>query len=256
MAVYDDFADFYTKGPYTRFSSEMAELIQPVLTSLGADPVMVLDIACGEGTFAVEMARRGYFVTGIDRSSRMLDLGRAKAEEAGVKVNFMPRNMIHLIFDDSFDLTTCWFDSLNYIWTTVELESCFQGVYRGLHAGGWFIFDINTICGLSLHGAGQRAHVEMDTRDAFVVHQPSYDYELNMAQTKISAFRRRGLDWERIEETHIQHGFYWYEIRNALQKAGFRIAASWGNIKNMSPAEKNSPRIWVAAQKPPAQQSV
>ncbi|NLS78752.1 MAG: class I SAM-dependent methyltransferase [Chloroflexi bacterium] len=253
MGVYEDFAEFYAQGPYTRFSANMAELIQPVLASLGASPSMVLDVACGEGTFAIEMARKGYFVTGIDRSSRMLDLAQAKAKAAGVKVNFMPRNMVHLIFDDSFDLTTCWFDSLNYIWTTVELESCFEGIFRGLHAGGWFIFDINTIYGLSVRNVQHPAHVEVDTRDAFAIHQPSYDYELNMAQTKITLFRRKGLDWDRVEELHIQHGFAWYEIRNALQKAGFRIVGNWGSLRDMSPVEKNSPRIWVAAQKPPAQ---
>ncbi len=253
MGVYDEFARFYSEGPYTRFSAAMATEIKPVLESLGATPSMVLDIACGEGTFAVEMAKQGYFVTGIDRSGRMLDLGRAKAQTAGVKVNFMLRNMVHLIFDDSFDLATCWFDSLNYIWTTTELLSCFQGVYRALHAGGWFIFDINTLYGLAKRSTEHPAYVEVDTADAYIVHQPLYDHELNMLQTKITGFRRREQVWERFEETHIQHGFYWHEVRNSLTQSGFRITGPWNSLKNMTPMDKTSPRIWVAAQKPPAQ---
>ena len=76
-----------------------------------------------------------------------------------------------------------------------------------------------------------------------------------MLQTKITGFRRRGLEWDRFEEIHVQHGFAWCEVRNNLQKTGFRIAATWSGLRTLTPVEKTSPRIWVAAQKPPAQEA-
>ena len=40
-------------------------------------PESVLDLACGTGTMTVELARRGYDMTGIDYSSEMLDIAFA-----------------------------------------------------------------------------------------------------------------------------------------------------------------------------------
>jgi len=70
MGVYENFAYFYAKGPYTKYSKRMAELLPAVLERFGAKPQKILDIACGDGTFAVTMAKKGFKVKGIDISPR------------------------------------------------------------------------------------------------------------------------------------------------------------------------------------------
>ena len=45
----------------------------------------VLDVGCGSGRYAVEFARRGASVTGLDMAPAMLDMARAAAAEAGVE---------------------------------------------------------------------------------------------------------------------------------------------------------------------------
>lgn len=46
----------------------------------------VADLGCGTGSVAVLLAERGYAVTGVDVSPRMLELARAKARSHGVRV--------------------------------------------------------------------------------------------------------------------------------------------------------------------------
>ena len=48
---------------------------------LGGAPAHVLDAGCGTGRIAVELARRGYRVVGVDVEPAMLDQARAKAAE-------------------------------------------------------------------------------------------------------------------------------------------------------------------------------
>lgn len=64
----------------------------------------ILDVGCGTGRHAIELAKRGYSVTGVDLSVNMLDKAREKATEAGVQVDFQVADARNLQFVHKFDL--------------------------------------------------------------------------------------------------------------------------------------------------------
>ncbi len=130
--IYERFAYFYVKGTYPQYSERMVELLPAVLERFGAKPQTILDIACGEGTFAVAMAKKGLQVTGVDLSPQMLQFARKRAEQENVKVEFILQDMRSLTFEERFDLATCWFDSLNYLLELEDLERTFAGACRAL----------------------------------------------------------------------------------------------------------------------------
>jgi 2-polyprenyl-3-methyl-5-hydroxy-6-metoxy-1,4-benzoquinol methylase len=88
--VADDFDAIYGRrgiGGWVdrRFRSDMFERFRLTFELFGnVGDKTVLDIGCGSGRYAVEFARRGARVTGIDFAPRMLELARAHAIEAGV----------------------------------------------------------------------------------------------------------------------------------------------------------------------------
>jgi SAM-dependent methyltransferase len=55
-----------------------------------------LDLGCGSGIWAVELARRGWQVTGVDFVSKALRRARARAEEAGVEVRLLEGDVTDL----------------------------------------------------------------------------------------------------------------------------------------------------------------
>lgn len=63
----------------------------------------ILDIACGTGRHAIELAKRGYRVTGFDLSEGQLRLAREKAAAAGVGVEFQCRDATQPHFNQEFD---------------------------------------------------------------------------------------------------------------------------------------------------------
>ena len=91
MDVYGEFAAVYSRGDYPDFSRQMAEHLPGALEQLGVRPESLLDIACGEGTFAVAVARQGLEVTGVDASPQMIECAMSRAEEAGVGIDFRVR---------------------------------------------------------------------------------------------------------------------------------------------------------------------
>ena len=66
--------------------------------------IRILDIGCGTGRHDIELAMRGYNVTGVDLSEGMLARAKEKASEAGVSVDFRMGDGRSLGFRDEFDL--------------------------------------------------------------------------------------------------------------------------------------------------------
>lgn len=58
-----------------------ADLVDALLVARGAAPASILDAGCGTGRVAIELARRGHDVVGIDLDRPMLDEARAKAPD-------------------------------------------------------------------------------------------------------------------------------------------------------------------------------
>ena len=99
-------------------------------------------------TAAVALAKRRFEVTGLDGSSAMLERARSRADRWKVAVDWRQGSLTALdaaLGDaQSFDLATCFFDSLNHLTEPEALRQAIFGVRRALAPGGLFFFDMNT----------------------------------------------------------------------------------------------------------------
>src|SRR5262249_8981023 len=75
---------------------------------------LILDLACGTGRHAVDLASRGYNVVGYDLSLAMLARAADEAQERNQKINFLHGDMRELDFDEAFDSVVCWTTSFGY----------------------------------------------------------------------------------------------------------------------------------------------
>jgi 2-polyprenyl-3-methyl-5-hydroxy-6-metoxy-1,4-benzoquinol methylase len=78
--------------------------LSPMLRELigeeaGTDPLSpgsALDVGCGTGDASIYLAQHGWHVTGVDFTPKALDRARAKAQSAGVPVDFVHADVTHL----------------------------------------------------------------------------------------------------------------------------------------------------------------
>lgn len=67
-----------------------------------ARPGPLVDLGCGSGAHAIELARRGYEVVGLDGSPRMVEVARARADREEVDAGFGVSDVSDsLCFDDA-----------------------------------------------------------------------------------------------------------------------------------------------------------
>jgi SAM-dependent methyltransferase len=96
----DRLGEAYLRYSFTKGTDqEIAFLTELLSLPPGA---RVLDVGCGPGRHAVELARN-YAVVGVDASSRLLEVGAARAREAGASVSFFEVDARRMPFDDEFD---------------------------------------------------------------------------------------------------------------------------------------------------------
>jgi 2-polyprenyl-3-methyl-5-hydroxy-6-metoxy-1,4-benzoquinol methylase len=250
VKVYLEFAQLYTSGKFTEFSARMAQLLPSILDQYQMKPKTILDVACGEGTFAIAMAKAGFNVTGIDQSPEMLKIARKKAQAEGVTITLHEMDMRHLKLKTTFDMVTCWFDSLNYLLTNDDLASTFTGIAKHLNPRGHFIFDMNTIYWLTTLANRYAVTLERETENIFQVHRHSYDEKTRIATFEITGFIKDDGCWQRqVDETHHERGYTIDEIRSCLKNAGMTEIACSGNLEEGLPYSSESKRVWFIAKK-------
>ena len=251
MSLYDQFAIVYQRGPYLQFSKGLAESVLPeYLDDLGVKGKDLLDVACGEGSFAVAMAVAGYHVTGIDQSQQMIDLAKARAKQADARVEFKVEDMRTIPFAGKFDLVTCFFDSLNYMLTVKDLQEAFSSAYKALRPGGYYIFDMNTIYGLAVDWMREKTYIQNEADDLMEIHRQDFDYENQVASMQITVFKKTGEHWERFDENHRERGYPIADIQFLLAETGFEITGMYGSLSKRTGVHTTSPRVWFSARKP------
>lgn len=101
----------------------------------------VLEVAPGPGFFAIELAKLGFPVTGLDISNTMVQIAAEQARKTDVEVDFRRGDITHAPFEDgSFDVVVCQAAFKNFRQPVAALNE----MHRVLRPGGFaVIHDLN-----------------------------------------------------------------------------------------------------------------
>ncbi|MBU1692924.1 MAG: class I SAM-dependent methyltransferase [Verrucomicrobia bacterium] len=102
---FDGHAPIYDENPFTKNTlAEVSFLTRELDLKPGA---AILDVGCGTGRHAVELAQRGCRVTGVDISAGMLEQARKRSEAAGVNVTWRQADAALYSADELYDAVIC-----------------------------------------------------------------------------------------------------------------------------------------------------
>ncbi len=137
--VFDE--DYLRTLPFLTPQATQAEA-ELVAASLSVSPgAKLLDVGCGYGRHAMELAARGYHVVGLDLSTPLLVRGGEEAHRRGLTINFIRGDMRELDFDGQFDGAYCLFSTFGYFDDETNKKTAGH-IARALRPGGRCVFEI------------------------------------------------------------------------------------------------------------------
>ncbi|MCK4543536.1 MAG: class I SAM-dependent methyltransferase [Spirochaetales bacterium] len=190
-----------------KWSRQYIAIIQEMLAQLGISRAKILDLACGTGTLALELAKFGHSVLGVDISPKMIEVAKSKAGHLS-NVSFQVSDMLDFTTEEEFECVTCTFDSLNYLQNIDQLQAVIEKVGRALRPDGFFIFDCNTE---QLYLTRHKGTHQRELGGQSFLQKLHYDPKQRIATT-VFEFS------DGTEEVHTQRPYNLDEIRPILAK--------------------------------------
>ena len=108
-------------------------------------PGRLVDLGCGTGRLLIPLARRGWWVLGVDLSPEMLARACDKAAEVGVEVSLLRANLVDLgaIAPASFDHAICLFSTLGMVMGHAARRRVVAEAARIIRPGGRFVLHVH-----------------------------------------------------------------------------------------------------------------
>lgn len=194
----------------------------------------LLDLGCGTGIHAWELAERGYSVIGIDQSESMLDRARARAWEhpmAKVKPEFVNGNLMDFS-SAPVDVIVSLFDVISYLPDYAALRAAASNIVASVKPGGLLIFD----CwyGPAVHAQQPGTRVRKLENDRVLLTRiatSDFDFRHNRIDVHYDMFVRWKTS-DRIEtfsELHPMRCYFEDELRLLLEPFGLQpvFAMEW-----------------------------
>jgi SAM-dependent methyltransferase len=212
-----------------------------IVKALGLTPqAKVLDVPCGEGRLSLELASRGYQLTGVDRTLPLLDDARRKAAERRLNILWEHRDMRELPWHEEFDGAFCFWGSFGYF-DEAGNAAFAHAVARALKPGGRFLLDTH-IVETVVPKFSERLWRRFGT--TLALEEARYDHASSRVQSEWILVQAG-----KLERKPVSIRMYTYrELCRLLEEAGFTHFEGYGSL-GQEPFQLGSPRLYLVATK-------
>jgi 2-polyprenyl-3-methyl-5-hydroxy-6-metoxy-1,4-benzoquinol methylase len=243
---FDDDSFWRELYPFMFPEQRLAAAVEQITSALAlAKPSgkSVLDLCCGPGRCSIALAKKGFRVTGVDRTAFLLNKARAKAKAARVNIEWIQQDMRDFVRPGAFALVLSMFTSFGYFDDKEEDVTVLRNMFTSLQPGGAIL--------LELLGKERLAKILQPTTSNVLP-----DGTLMVERHEIfDDWTRIRNEWllirrGRVKSYKFHHTLYsGQELRDRLERAGFVAVKLYGNLDG-DEYGPNAERLVAVARKP------
>ena len=200
----------------------------------------VLDMACGAGRHSISFAKKGYKVTAVDLSEKLLDEAKKNASLAKVNIDFVLSDILEFESNEKFDLAVNLFTSLGYFENDDENFAVIIKAFKFLNKGGFFVLDYFN-----------RDFLVKNLIPTSIISENG----LKITQDR-SLIDNRVVKKITIEKDNSINNFYesvrlysYEEMKNMILKTGLSVVKEIGDFYGNAYEKETSPRLILFAKK-------
>lgn len=221
MSSYSDFAYVYDELMSDADYKKRTDYVLSLFKKYGKMPTLLLDLACGTGTFSNAFAKKGIEVIGADMSEDMLSIAREKMYEQDLNVLYLCQKAEELDLFGTIDGAVCLMDSLNHITDKNLLEKAISRVSLFMEKDGLFIFDVNTPY-KHKEVLGNHTFIK-ESDNIFCVWQNEYVEKESLVNIKLDIFSKLDNTYERFCEEFSEKAYDLDYLKSLLSKYDFEV---------------------------------
>ena len=207
---------------------------------LGVDPpAVVLDLACGPGRHLLELARRGYRVTGVDATVAFLETAASLAGREGLTVELVHEDMRQFVRADTFDAVLSMSTSFGYFEDPDDDRRVLLNIRRSLRTGGALLIEL---MGKEVVARTLKRHDWSEEEGVFLLTEQRVRDDWTWVDNRL-VFLAEG----RREEFVLSHRLYSAaELASLLTETGFAETSTYGALSG-SPYDDAAERLVAVA---------
>ena len=232
---YNSFASVYDELTFNVDYKKRAEYVQGILKRHGISDGLLLDLACGTGSMAVELSKMGYEVIATDASADMLMEAQNKAYDNEQSIMFLCQRMEETDLYGTVRAVICSLDSINHLPDAQAMAKTFDVLKNFVDDGGVMVFDVNS---LYKHQKvlGNNTFI-YDEKNVFCVWQNHLLQDNKTVNINLDFFCKDGELYQRFNENFNEIAFTDEEITHAVEGAGFKVLERFAEMTDNAPCE-------------------
>ncbi len=246
--IYDLLAPIYDEINKDIDYTSWADFIEKIISENRGfeEQNLVLDLGCGTGKMTLELARRGYDLTGIDSSLEMLDIARREAEKNGISnILWLNQDMRDFELYGTVGITVSCLDCMNHLSKKADFERCLSLVHNYLVPGGLFIFDINGKA--KFENVYSNNSYVMENENSVCVWQNEYNRGSGICRFYITLFsENENGSYDRYDELQTEKMYTLKSVKAMLLNSGFEFLGAYSDF-DFSEATDENERIYIVA---------
>lgn len=219
--------------------------VDAILASTGLEKGSVLDLCCGPGRHALELARRGFSVTGVDLDAGFVEQGRATAADEGLDVEFLHLDAREFARPASFDAALSMYTSFGYFQDLYDDRRVLANLHASLREGGTLLIET----------MGKET-VALSYRRRNWYYPADYPDDIFLLENQVvGAWERLDMHWKiirpdgtRSEAVLSVRLYSALEMASLLRDAGFSEVEIFGDLEG-SPYNENASILVAVARK-------
>ena len=227
MSVFQEYAKYYNDLYQDKDYAAECSFLADVFSAYSAYPVKtILDLGCGTGGHALLLAERGFDLTAVDLSKKMIALANQNANQRGLQIDFHQADIRQLDLARQFDAVIAMFAVIGYQITNDDVLSAFRVARKHLNVGGVFTFDVWFGPSVLSVRPEQRFKV-INTGDngARIIRlaKPHLDIMGHFVQVDYTIFQiENDRILQQVQESHRNRFYFPRELEALLDVCGFR----------------------------------